>query len=63
MPKRTIIVILGVLTALSPFLGLPYAGLMWLLPVLGIAIAVLAYPVRRQRYTEAPEPHEAPTGL
>ncbi len=65
MHKRTVIVVLGVLVALSPFIGLPYVALMWILPVLGIIIAVLAYPFRRRQVPEEPaEPvHEAPTGF
>lgn len=64
MHKRTAILVLGIVVALSPFFGVPYTGLMWLLPVLGIAIAVLAYPMRRKPAEDAPEPtHEAPAGF
>lgn len=64
MHKRTVIVVLGLATALSPFLGLPYGGLMWILPALGIVIALLAYPVRRKQAEDPAEPtHEAPSGF
>lgn len=41
----------GLLTAVSPFVGLPYSWLMWLLPILGLISFALALTlrVRRQR--------------
>lgn len=43
------LVLLGILTALSPFIGLPYSWLRVLLPILGIVIVVVAFRVRAIR--------------
>lgn len=57
MHKRTIIVALGAIVALSPFIGVPYLFLMIALPILGLAIALLAYPFPRPKGEEE-EPHD-----
>lgn len=46
----------GLLTAVSPFIGLPYSWLMWMLPVLGLISFALALTLRvkRQRARFAP---------
>lgn len=41
MAREVTLIILGVLVALSPYLGLPVRALAVLLPVLGLIIAVL----------------------
>ncbi len=43
------LVLLGIVTALSPFVGLPYSWLRVLLPILGIVIVVVAFRVRAIR--------------
>ena len=47
---------LALLVALSPFLGLPYSWLMWLLPILGLLIVFIALSSRRSaaRHEEPP---------
>lgn len=49
MHRLQALMVLGLLTALSPFLGLPYAWLMWILPVLGIVSFVTAFTLSRKR--------------
>jgi len=43
MSKETILVIVGVLIVLSPFLGLPQSWLSLMLPILGLVVIVVAY--------------------
>ena len=43
--------VLGLLTALSPFLGLPYSWLMWALPVFGLLVFLLACMLELKRRT------------
>ena len=43
MSKETILVIVGILVVLSPFLGLPQSWLSLILPILGLVIISLAY--------------------
>lgn len=40
--------LLGALVALSPFVGLPYSWLLFLLPILGLSIMVTAFLMRRK---------------
>lgn len=59
MSREGIVIILGVLVALSPFVGLPYYVLAWVLPILGLVSALIALSlrVRRQKSrTQAPQP-------
>jgi hypothetical protein len=44
MSRSRVRMILGVLVALAPFAGLPYTSLMWILPILGIAIVIASVP-------------------
>lgn len=55
MSKETTLIIVGVLIVLSPFLGLPESWLSVILPILGLAILVLAYLTfeRRRKTPEA----------
>ncbi|MEO6536127.1 MAG: hypothetical protein ABIT47_00405 [Candidatus Paceibacterota bacterium] len=46
MSRESILMILGVLVAVSPWSGLPLAILVWILPVLGIAIAFIGFTLR-----------------
>ncbi len=56
MSREGIIMTLGLLTAVSPFIGLPYSWLMWMLPVLGLVSFALALTLRvkRQRARAVP---------
>lgn len=43
MSKETILIIVGVLVVLSPFLGLPASWLSLILPALGAVVVGIAY--------------------
>lgn len=56
---RTLI-LLGVLIALSPFVGLPYSYLAWVLPLLGLVVVATGVASFKKRPREALSPeHEA----
>lgn len=58
MSRETLIIVLGLLTALSPFVGLPYPYLMVLLPILGLVVAASAFMLRVRRMPEPPTHEE-----
>lgn len=62
MSREGIVIVLGVLIAVSPFIGLPYYVLAWALPVLGLTCALIALSlrVRRQR-TRPSSPSPTPS--
>ncbi len=49
MSRESTLILFGVLVALSPFIGLPYIWLMWILPILGILVIVLGVALRAKR--------------
>ena len=49
MTTESTLILLGILTALAPFLGLPYAWLMWIVPLLGMLILAAAIVLRARR--------------
>lgn len=51
------LIVLGALTLLSPFSGLPMTILTWILPLLGLAVVAVGVSYRRQPATRVP--HEA----
>jgi len=53
MKKRTLIVILGLLIAIVPLLGLPSSWKNWIVIVLGICVAFLAA-IRKRIYVAVP---------
>lgn len=61
MSRESRLFVLGVLTLLAPYLGLPYAWLMVMLPILGILIIITALALRARRpkpLPHAPKMHE-----
>ena len=46
MTRESILIILGVLVAISPWSGVPLAWLAWFLLPAGLVIAVIAYTLR-----------------
>lgn len=63
MSREGIIMVLAVVVMVSPFVGLPYAWLLWVLPSIGFVICALALSlrVRRQRaraVVVTPQSHE-----
>jgi len=49
MSKESLLVLLGVLIAVTPFSGLPSSWLMFILPVLGVAVVFTGLLLRRER--------------
>jgi len=68
MTRETVLIVLGVIVAASPYLGLPLSILSILLPVLGLTIIIIGVMMRRtgqfsllHRSSERALPvHEAP---
>ncbi len=60
MSRETLLIALGVLIILSPYLGFPYSWLMVLLPVLGLATLGIAITLRlRRRAREEADPNNS----
>lgn len=58
MSRERILIALGVLIALSPFVGLPYAWLMVFLPIAGLLATLIGVTLdmrRRARLPQQPE--------
>ncbi len=56
MSRRTLLVIIAVVVLLAPFIGLPYAWLMVLLPILALVILVtILVPTRNKPLSHARE--------
>lgn len=49
MSRESTLIFLGVLIALSPFIGLPYSWLMVILPILALALVLIAVALRAKR--------------
>jgi hypothetical protein len=49
MARENILIILGILTILAPFAGLPISWLEFILPAIGLAVAALGYSFRAPR--------------
>ncbi len=64
MHRHNALVLLGLLAALSPFVGLPYSVLAFVLPVLGLLVAGTALTMRKGNvaHTEIHDHVETETG-
>lgn len=61
MTRETILILLGILIALSPWSGLPISWLGYGLVIVGAAVAIIGWTLRERGLPQAPEPvHEAP---
>jgi hypothetical protein len=49
MSRESILILLGILTILAPFSGLPLSWLEFILPAIGLAVAALGYSFRAPR--------------
>lgn len=49
MTRETLLIILGIALALTPFLGLPYSWLMVLVPLLSAGVIVIGITLRKKR--------------
>ena len=64
MSRTGTLVLLGILVALAPFVGLPLSVLAWVLPILGVMVLLTGISLRARRAPveePAPEPHEPST--
>jgi hypothetical protein len=65
MSRESLLILLGILVALSPFLGIPLSLLAWILPVLGLVTLGIGISLRTER-TRSARPttsHEASPSL
>ncbi|HYE23359.1 MAG TPA: hypothetical protein VEA92_02840 [Candidatus Paceibacterota bacterium] len=67
MTRESLLIALGILLAITPFLGLPYSWIMVIIPVLSAGVVVIGVTLRKKRSAEssrvepvAPPPYEAP---
>ncbi len=60
MARSSILILLGALVVLTPYLGLPYSWLMALLPILGVCVILIGITLRSKRRAAviAPESYE-----
>lgn len=65
MSRESLLILLGILVALSPFLGIPLSLLAWILPVLGLVTLGIGISLRteRTRSADATTSHEASPSL
>ena len=71
MSKEGTLITLGILIAVSPFLGLPLSFLAFALPILGAITLFIGYTIRKERVTAhretpaiaPPASHEAPSSI
>lgn len=73
MHRLQALMVLGLMTALSPFIGLPYAWLMWILPLGGLSVFALAVMLELKRRSaqtriekvrpDVTEYHDAPSSF
>lgn len=64
MKRFRTLIVLGLLVGISPFVGLPYEILMWLLPVLGFLVALSGtLAVVGERYEKSSHTHESASSL
>jgi len=47
MSRAYVLIILGVLIALAPFVGIPLSWLMWGFPIIGFVTAFIGFSMRR----------------
>ena len=60
MSKETVLIALGAITALSPYLGLPLSVLEILLPVIGLLVALVGIALRTRSKRLPAVVYEAP---
>ena len=65
MSRESMLILLGILVVLSPFLGLPLSMLAWLLPFLGLVILGIGISLRAERLGSGRKQttHEVPPSL
>lgn len=56
MTRESILIVLGILVALSPWSGLPFNWLMYALIVVGLAVAAIGWTLRERRIAQSAAP-------
>jgi uncharacterized membrane protein len=56
MSRETVLIILAVLVAVSPFSGLPLTWLSWILPVIGLALLLIGISMHQNRSSHSSLP-------
>ena len=60
MTRETVLMILGALVFISPWIGIPMAWLQWALLVLGLAIIAIGITLRRRMHEDELPPAATP---
>lgn len=60
MKRESLLIVVGVLLILSPFLGLPYTWLMVIVPILALVVVGIGVSMRLPKRESTPQPYEAP---
>ena len=60
MSRAGTLVLLGIIVAVAPFLGLPFYILSWVYPILGIMIVLTGLSLRLRRPREEPNVEATP---
>ncbi len=53
MSRSSFLILLGILTALAPFSGIPFSWLSVLLPIFGFTVAIVGFSVRLEKVRAA----------
>ncbi len=61
MKRESLLILVGALLILSPFLGLPYTWLMFIVPGLALVVISIGVSLRLPKRVKDPEPYEAPS--
>lgn len=48
MSRESVLIVVGILVAISPFSGLPVSWLVWILPIMGAIVAVIGMTYKAQ---------------
>lgn len=59
MTREGTLIMLGILVAVLPFIGLPLSLLHWLIPIVGLLISVVGLSLRKKRLMQSAEQTEA----
>lgn len=58
MSREPILILLGTLIAISPFIGMPPSWFAFFLPIAGLLVAVIGFTLNKRKKQLASLPHE-----
>lgn len=58
MSREPILIVLGILLSISPFVGMPPSWFMYFLPVMGALVALIGFTLHQKRKQRAHLTHE-----